>query len=132
MPTDSDSTIAALRDEVLAFRDARDWAQFHNPKDLALAMSIEVAEILELFRFQTDPEIRAQVEAGLPELGHELADVLYWVLLLSHEVGVDLASALEEKLALSGQRYPVQLARGRKEKYTRLRGLAAPPVDETP
>lgn len=121
MPSDLDATVAALRRAVLSFRDARDWAQFHNPKDLALAMSIEASEVLELFRFKTDEEIRQQIDEGqLPDLAHELADVLYWVLLLSHEAGVDLASALEEKLAISGHRYPVDLAKGRKVKYTEL------------
>lgn len=130
MPSDLETTVAALRRAVLSFRDARDWAQFHNPKDLALALSIEASEVLELFRFKTDEEIRAQIEAGdLPDLGHELADVLYWVLLLSHETGVDLAAALEEKLAISGHRYPVELAKGRKVKYTELRPMEELPVE---
>lgn len=129
MPSDSETTLASVRKAVLAFRDARDWAQFHHPKDLAVALSIEAAEILEWFRFKTDEEVKAQVEAGdISALGHELADVLYWVVLLSHETGVDLASAMEEKLAISGQRYPVDLARGRKEKYTELR-LADEPAE---
>jgi len=122
MRSDSRLTLADLREEVLAFRDARDWAQFHQPKDLALALSIEAAEVLELFRFRSDAEVRAQVEKrDTTELGHELADVLYWVLLLSHETGIDLAQAMEEKLAFNAQRYPVELSRGRKEKYTALR-----------
>lgn len=124
MRSDSGLTLADLRKEVLAFRDARDWAQFHQPKDLALALSIEASEVLELFRFKSDAEVRSQVERGeVTELGHELADVLYWVLLLSHEAGVDLARAMEEKLAFNARRYPVELSRGRKEKYTALRGL---------
>jgi len=124
MRSDSRLTLADLREEVLAFRDARDWAQFHQPKDLALALSIEAAEVLELFRFRSDAEVRAQVEKrDTTELGHELADVLYWVLLLSHETGIDLAQAMEEKLAFNARRYPVELSRGRKDKYTALRGL---------
>ncbi len=122
MRSDSELTLADLRREVLAFRDARDWAQFHHPKDLAVALSIEAAEVLELFRFRNDAEVRSQVLAGdVTDLAHELADVLYWVLLLSHEVGVDLARAMEEKLAFNAHRYPVELSRGRKEKYTALR-----------
>jgi len=122
MRSDSVMTLDQLRQEVLAFRDARDWAQFHHPKDLAVALSIEAAEVLELFRFRNDAEVSRQVEAGdLTDLAHELADVLYWVLLLSHEVGVDLSNAMEEKLAFNAQRYPVELSRGRKEKYTALR-----------
>lgn len=124
MRSDSRWTVAELREEVLAFRDARDWSQFHQPKDLALALSIEAAEVLELFRFKSDAEVRAQVEKrDVTDLGHELADVLYWVLLLSHETGIDLAQAMEEKLAFNARRYPVELSRGRKEKYTILHGL---------
>ncbi|MGI5843804.1 MAG: nucleotide pyrophosphohydrolase [Candidatus Xenobium sp.] len=134
MRSDSRWTVAALREEVLAFRDARDWAQFHQPKDLALALSIEAAEVLELFRFKSDAEVRAQVEKrDVTDLGHELADVLYWVLLLSHETGIDLAQAMEEKLAFNARRYPVELSRGRKEKYTILHGYqeAAEPTGES-
>ncbi len=124
MRSDSAMTLDELRREVLAFRDERDWAQFHQPKDLAVALSIEASEVLELFRFRSDAEVKGQVEAGdVTDLAHELADVLYWVLLLSHEVGVDLASAMEEKLAFNAQRYPVELSRGRKEKYTALRAV---------
>jgi NTP pyrophosphatase (non-canonical NTP hydrolase) len=122
MKSDECSTLAELRRQVLEFRDRREWQKFHNPKDLALAMSIEVAEILELFRFKTVDEIRAELSAGplAQQVGLELADVLWWALLLSHEAGIDLAAALEEKLALAERRYPVELARGRRLKYTEL------------
>lgn len=125
MPSDAETTLAELRQKILAFRDAREWAPFHQPKDLAVALAIEAAEILEIVRFASDEEVRARVQAGdTTAFRHELADVLTWLLLLSHEVGVDLASAMEEKMAVNAERYPVELARGRKDKYTELRAGA--------
>ncbi|MBI3924579.1 MAG: nucleotide pyrophosphohydrolase [Armatimonadetes bacterium] len=119
---DNQLTLAALRQKVLAFRDARDWKQFHNPKDLALALSIEAAEILELFRFKKPEEIERELQGEARRaLAHELADVLHFVLLLSHEAGIDLSQALFDKLELLEDRYPVELARGRRLKYTELR-----------
>lgn len=120
MACDAEATLASLRAALLAFRDEREWAPFHQPKDLALALSVEAAELLAEFRFRTDQEVRDEVAAGASNLPHELADVLAWLLVLSHELGVDLASALEAKMAITARRYPVHLARGRREKYTRL------------
>lgn len=106
--------LEALTERILAFRDARDWKQFHNPKDLAIALSVEAAEVLELFRFKT-PE-----EARLATLPDELADVLYFVLLLAHEAEVDLMEALAEKMAKNEAKYPVALSRGKNLKYSEL------------
>ncbi|MEW6282287.1 MAG: nucleotide pyrophosphohydrolase [Candidatus Eremiobacterota bacterium] len=108
------SELAELTERILEFRDRRDWKVFHNPKDLALALSVEAAELLELFRFKSAEEV-----APGP-LRHELADVLYFVLLLAHEAGIDLREAVLEKLRLNEERYPVELSRGRNLKYTEL------------
>ena len=104
------------------FVQERDWDQYHLPKDLALALSIEAAEVLEHFRFRSDPEVadRLQDDTHVEEIGHELADVLYFVLLMFHSLGLDAAKMLDEKLAISGRRYPVDKARGRNLKYTEL------------
>ncbi len=111
--------LQALQSEALAFRDARDWKQFHNPKDLALALVVEVGEVLDLFRFTSPAEIEAKIGAGqLPELAGELADVFNLLLLLADASQVDLVVALKEKLAELDRRYPADLVRGRKEKYT--------------
>ncbi len=106
--------LAALTERILAFRDARDWKQFHNPKDLAIALSVEASEVLELFRFKTPEEARL---ANLPD---ELADVLYFVLLLAHEARIDLPAALAAKMAQNEAKYPVSLSKGRNLKYTEL------------
>lgn len=118
---DQNTTVAQLRDQVIAFRDARDWKQFHNPKDLAIAMSIEAAEVLELCRFKDSQEIIESVKSGQnKEFAHEMADVLSYLLTLSDCLGVDLAQAMQEKAKINEAHYPVELAKGKKAKYTEL------------
>lgn len=110
-----------LTEKVVAFRERRDWAQFHHPKELASALAIEVAEAMELFRFQTPEEVarKLQQDPGYRErLGHELADSLFLLLLLAHESGVDLEAAFGEKLAMLEERYPEEASRGRNLKWT--------------
>ncbi|MGE0489656.1 MAG: nucleotide pyrophosphohydrolase [Vulcanimicrobiota bacterium] len=115
-------SLEQLQAQVLAFRDARDWQQFHNPKDLALVLAVEVGEVLDLFRFQSPAEIEGKLKRGeLPELATELADVFNLLLLLAEASGVDLARALDEKLTELDSRYPVERVKGRKEKYTEYR-----------
>ena len=117
----SDS-LAQLTAEILAFRDARDWAQFHSVRNLATAMGIEVAELQELFLWKTDeevatliaqPEKRARVEA-------ELADILIYGLLLAARIDADPVRIIRAKLDANGEKYPVSKARGRSTKYTEL------------
>lgn len=121
MNSDADTPISELVRQVLQFRDERDWRQYHHPKDLAMALAIEAGELMEPFRFKSPEQINGELEAGgLPEVAHEMADVLYFLLLFAHELGVDLTSALREKLALNAQKYPVELCRGRNLKYTQL------------
>lgn len=114
------SRIEELTERVWQFREARDWAQFHHPKELASALSIEVAEIMELFRFKTPEEIAHLLESSdlHDKLGAELADSLFLLLLLARESKVDLFAAFEKKLELLEQRYPVEKARGRNDKWT--------------
>lgn len=104
-------------DKVLAFRDARDWKQYHTPKDLAISLSLEAAELLEIFQWSgSDTECRER----LPEMREELADVLMYAILLSDRLGLDLDEIILEKLRRNEEKYPVEKARGRKEKYTEL------------
>ena len=118
---DNNTTVAQLRDQVIAFRDARDWKQFHNPKDLAIAMSIEAAEVLELCRFKDSKEIIDSVKSGRnKEFAYEMADVLSYLLTLSDCLGIDLAQAMQEKAKINEAHYPVELAKGKKAKYTEL------------
>ena len=114
------NTLEALTKLVVDFRERRDWAQFHHPKELASALAIEVAEIMELFRFKTAAEVREMVknQSTQEELGAELADTLFLTLLLAFESGVDLEKAFHKKLALLEERYPEEQARGRNSKWT--------------
>lgn len=105
-----------------AFVKARDWEQFHTPKNLAMALVGEAAELMELFRWLTPEQsvaIMSDTETA-KKVRHELADVLFFVLRLSDKLGVDLEAALEEKMAENDRRYPVDKARGNARKYTEL------------
>jgi NTP pyrophosphatase (non-canonical NTP hydrolase) len=107
---------------VARFRDDRDWAQFHNPKDLAVSISIEAAELLELFQWKTPEEVTAALEepAARARVAEEMADVLILLLSASEAVGVDLYEATLEKIERNAAKYPVEKARGNAEKYDRL------------
>lgn len=108
-------TLEKLQSEVVQFRDERDWKQFHNFKDMLLSLNLEVSELCEHFQWKSEEEA---LQLEKQELGEELSDILYWVLLLSHDLGIDLGQAFREKMAKNMKKYPVELARGRKEKYT--------------
>ena len=113
-------SLRVLLQKILRFRDERDWAQFHQPKDLALAAGIEAAELGELFLWKTPDEVQACLKdpAFREQLGDEIADVLVYLLLLAHEAGVDPAEAADRKLAKNAAKYPVEHARGRALKST--------------
>ena len=120
--TDYDTTLAALRARALAFRDARDWGQFHLPKDLALGIAVEAGELGELFLWKTPAAVTAALdnEAFRAALADEAADVLLYLLYLSEATGIDLAEAVTAKLIRNEARYPVERARGSARKYTEL------------
>ena len=113
-------TIQALTERVLRHRDERHWAQFHTPKELAISLCVESAELLSLMQWKTGADLDTTVASKLPQIRDELADVLHSVLLLASDLKVDLGQALEEKLAKDAQKYPIQKARGRNTKYTEL------------
>lgn len=119
---DAHTPVAQLKTQVRRFVEERDWDQYHSPKDLAIGLSIEAAELLEHFRFRDNEEVAARLENEdlRREVGHELADVLYFVLLMSANLELDLTTALQEKLTISGQRYPIEQCRGKNLKYTEL------------
>ncbi|GAA5178910.1 nucleotide pyrophosphohydrolase [Rugosimonospora acidiphila] len=108
-----------LRDQVRQFAHERDWEQFHNPKNLAMAMAAEAAEVLEIFQWLTAEQSSAiMTDPRTAEaVRHELADVLSYLLHLADVLEVDLGSALQEKLRINERRYPADKARGRSDKY---------------
>ena len=111
-------TVAAI----IAFRDQRDWAQFHTPRNLAAALAIEAAELQEIMLWKSDHEIDALLAdpKGRQELHQELGDVLIFALLLSQSCGIDPLKAVQQKLAVNAAKYPVDKARGVSTKYTEL------------
>jgi NTP pyrophosphatase (non-canonical NTP hydrolase) len=113
-------TLDDLTKKVVEFRDVRDWKQFHNPKDEALSLLLEAAEVLEHFQWKSEEEIDKYIIDSKNDIGEELADVLYWVLLMSHDLNINLADAFEKKLKKSGEKYPVEKAKGNHKKYTQL------------
>lgn len=120
---DCATTVEELKRLVLAFAVERDWVQFHQPKDLALALGSEVGELMDLFRFRPDAQVAAELatEGGRQAVAHELADCLWALLRLADVCGVDLAGSLAEKVRLAGLKYPADRSRGRNQKYTAYR-----------
>lgn len=109
--------------EIVRFRDEREWRQFHTPKNIGAALSIEAAELLELMLWKTDTEVRdlAQSSKGHTRLEEELADVLIYALLLAYEVGINPAQAILRKLGQNAKKYPVALSKGNAVKYSERR-----------
>jgi dCTP diphosphatase len=114
------NTLDEMLKSVLNFRDEREWAQFHNPKDLALTLVLEASEVLEHMQWRSGKQLRAHLKKRHKEVAHELADVLHLLLLLAHDLKVDLPGAFEEKMKLNREKYPIHKARGSAKKYTEL------------
>lgn len=110
-----------LTQEIVRFRDERDWQQFHSPKNLAVSMAIEAAELMELFQWTRDvAEEQSVVDERGGELRDEIADVLIYALLLCHETGIAPEVAIRKKVEKNRSSYPVDRARGSAKKYTDL------------
>lgn len=105
-----------LREKILQFRDERNWQQFHNPKDLALSLSLEANELLELFQWKTSEEA---VEKNLDKMKDELADVLIYAILFANETGIDVLNAVDNKIHLNKLKYPIEEFYGSNDKYTK-------------
>ena len=114
-----------LRDEtiqrVLKFRDDRDWLQFHTPKDLAISMSLEAAELLEVFQWSGRD---VECSGKLDKIREELADVLSYCILMADVCGLDLDEIMNAKIDRNEAKYPVEIARGSAAKYTELKNIA--------
>ena len=111
-------TIAELTDKIRAFRDARDWAQFHKPNDMAAAVAIEAAELQEHFLWKTHEESAEHLVRHGDEVAEEMADIAIYLMLMADDAGIDLGQAIETKLVINEKRYPADKARGRNNKYT--------------
>jgi NTP pyrophosphatase (non-canonical NTP hydrolase) len=118
--TDEDTTLGELKKKVARFRDERGWRKYHNPKDLAVSISIEAAELLELFQWKDEKEVEETVgdEEGMKKVTEELADVVIYCIALADVLGVELSEAVERKIQENSRRYPVSKARGKYRKYS--------------
>jgi dCTP diphosphatase len=120
--TDATTTIADLKDRVLAFSRERDWEQFHSPKNLSMALAAEAGELMEHFLWADagGSRDRCRETARRQKIEEEIADVVIYSLEFANVTGIDLAASIEAKLAANAQKYPVEKARGRSDKYTEL------------
>lgn len=107
----------AIKKRIKKFCDDRDWSQFHDPKNLAISLQLEASEVLELFQWTKDNALKQEKEE---EIEDELADVFYWLIMLSNYYEVDLLDALEKKMDKNEAKYPIEKAKGRSAKYTEL------------
>ncbi|RCW83494.1 NTP pyrophosphatase (non-canonical NTP hydrolase) [Halanaerobium sp. DL-01] len=106
-----------LIEKIIKFRDDRNWSQFHNPKDLAISISLEAAELLELFQWNNSQET---MENNYQELQDELADILIYCTLMADKLDIDLDEAVKKKLEKNQKKYPVEKSYNSKEKYDQL------------
>jgi NTP pyrophosphatase (non-canonical NTP hydrolase) len=113
-------SIEEITKAIKAFRDERDWLQFHNPKDMATALSIEAAELLEHFLWKTQEEAEARCESHREAISEEIADIGCYLFELADNLGIDLGEAILSKIEKNALKYPVEKARGRHTKYTEL------------
>ena len=118
--------VQELTRAVVAFRDRRDWKQFHSLRNLAAGLSIEAAELQEILLWKSDVEAFLRSTRGRQRLGEEIADVLVFSLLLCHEAGLDPTQVVRSKLRQNAKKYPVRLAKGRALKYTELQPSTRP------
>ena len=106
-----------LLQKVIAFRDQRNWKQYHSPKDLAISLVLEASELLENFQWKTSEQA---IRDKMNEIRDELADVMIYVLLLSNELGIELEEAVQQKIKKNAEKYPIDKAYGSNKKYTEL------------
>jgi dCTP diphosphatase len=112
--------LTQLRDSLRQFAAERDWDQFHSPKNLAMALAVEAAELLERFQWMTEEHSRRLEPAELTRVRQEMADVLNYLVRLADQLDVNLLDAAREKIALNALKYPVDKARGSAKKYSDL------------
>ena len=115
-----EDSLEALRRQLAAFAAERDWDQFHNPKNLAMALAGEAGELVEHFQWLTFEQAAGLPDDTREEVALECADVLLFLLRLADKLDIDLAAAARKKLALNAKKYPVAKSRGRATKYTKL------------
>jgi NTP pyrophosphatase (non-canonical NTP hydrolase) len=109
-----------LKKLVVDFRDRRNWKQFHNPKDLSISLLLEASELLEHFQWKNFEEMAEHIIKKKEDIGEELADILYWVLLISNDLDIDIESAFKDKIEKNEKKYPVEKSKDNHKKYTEI------------
>ena len=110
------TTLKELTEQIVQFRDDRNWKQFHTPKDMIISLVLETAELAEHFQWKTEEEFERMISEGEEHFAEELADVLYWVLLIARDFDVDLAATFQKKMMKNAEKYPIKTAMNSKEK----------------
>ena len=110
-----------LRVAIRKFTEDRDWQQFHSPKNLAMALSVEVAEFVEHFQWLTEEQSRDLPPQKLAEVREEIGDVMIYLVELADKLGIDPIEAAKAKVEINGQKYPTDLVKGKASKYTEYR-----------
>lgn len=111
--------IDTIKQKLADFAAQRDWEQFHSPKNLAMALSVEAAELLELFQWLSEAQSVQLNDDDLRQAGEELADIQLYLIRLADRLGIDLETAVHDKLRVNEEKYPVELSRGNATKYNR-------------
>ena len=110
--------IKKLTEMVIKFRDERDWKQFHNPKDLALSIVLEASEVLERFQWKNPEEISKYLKNNKSEVADELADVVKYLIIMCHDLNIDIEKAVVTKMKKDAKKYPVHKSKGNHKKYS--------------
>lgn len=116
--TNSNDSLQQLRTRINTFVAERDWDQFHTPKNLAMAMIVEAAELVEQFQWDTPAESLAMTPEKRKAVSHELADTFVYLLRIAEVLNIDLIEAANQKIVLNAQKYPIEKAKGSNAKYT--------------
>ena len=114
------SDFEELTNLILKFRNDRNWKQFHNPKDSAIALLSEATEVLDEFKWLSEKEIKDKLKKRKKKVADELSDVLFWTLLMYHDLKIDIKTAFLEKMKENAKKYPIAKAKGKHSKYTEL------------
>jgi NTP pyrophosphatase (non-canonical NTP hydrolase) len=110
-------SVDELAAEIKKFCDDREWGQFHNPKDLSIAITLEASELLQHFLWQNGEQVRKRAVDRRVAITHEIADIAIYLIELANIMGIDLSEAIHEKLRINDQQYPVERSRGTSRKY---------------
>ena len=110
--------LSEITEKIRSFRDERDWAQFHNPKDMAIAISLEEGELLEHFLWKNPEEVESCITEKRGEIESEIADIAIYLTELCDNLGIDLLKAMEDKIRINAVKYPAERVRGSAKKYT--------------